>query len=189
MKNSCTIQIQPNFSSEQSLNNRQNISRFVIGGEEDYVLARILHQVSLHDSGMYHYQQCLEKFMKSFLIERDIHFKPTHDLELLRARCVKHDQFFREINLVDACSKVTPFEVWGRYPAKKAHSYGWVIPDLIYFLDEFVYEMRNKINRSGFYDIISEMRSSGKINPLPGIVPSSYLVDLFFLNNQYFTKW
>ena len=128
------------------------------------------------------------KFLKAFLIEKGTHIIPTHNLELLRALCTKHDQFFNDPHLIEACKNVTPFEVWGRYPAKKAHSYGWVIPDLIYFLDEFVYEMRNKINRNGFYDIISEMRSSGKINPLPGIVPSSYLVDLFFLNNQYFTK-
>ena len=187
MNHPCTIQTRLNNTPIQKLSNPQNISRFIIGAQEDYVLSRILHLVSLHDSGMYHYQQCMEKFMKAFLIEKKISFRQTHILDYLRKKCADYDRFFNDPYLIDACEKVTPFEVWGRYPSPSAHSYGWIIPDLIYFLDEFVFEMRKKIKRSGFYDIISEMIHSGKINSLFG-VSSSYLVHLFFLDNKYYSK-
>lgn len=188
MQNKITLQTNPTAVSERSLLNGRNLGRFIYGAEEDYVLARVLLYMSIYDAGMYHYQQCMEKFLKAFLIQNNVQFRNTHNLETLRALCEQRDNFFSDPDLVDACDKVKPFEVVGRYPSELLRSYGWVMPDLAFFLDEFVYEMRGKINRQGIADIIGEMQASGKVTPIDYQSSSVCIVDLFFKKNSFFTR-
>ncbi len=68
MKNKITLQTNSPKTSELSLLNERNLGRFICGAEEDYLLARVLLHMSIYDAGMYHYQQCMEKFFKSFLM-------------------------------------------------------------------------------------------------------------------------
>ncbi len=188
MRNKITLQTTPPQTSELSLLNNRNLGRFICGAEEDYLLARVLLYMSIYDAGMYHYQQSMEKLFKAFLIQNNIPFKNTHDLEILRALCEQHNDFFKDPYLIEACERVTPFEVVGRYPSDLLRSYGWVMPDLAFFLDEFVHEMRVIINHEGIRDIIGEMQSSGKITPIDYDDSSRYIVDLFFKENTFFTR-
>jgi len=186
VKHKISLQIRPPNTSEQSLLNLRNQPRFIVGAEEDYFLSRILLFLDINDSGMYHYQQCMEKYLKSFLIENNITFRNTHNLNRLRGFCESLDIFFKDEDLIDACQKITPFEVIGRYPQNQVRAYGWTMPDLIWFLDEFVYKMRRKVNREGVFDLISEigkMKTMGILN-----FDVSFLVDLFFKDNFYFSK-
>jgi len=60
----------------------------------------------------FHSQQAVEKFLKAFLIYKDIDFPKTHDLDFLLLECQKIDNSFVEIDL----KSLTDFGVSIRYP-------------------------------------------------------------------------
>jgi HEPN domain-containing protein len=62
----------------------------------------------------YHSQQCAEKALKAYLYFRDIKPPHIHDLEQLCQSCIEQDASFSEI--VQICSKLTPYGVVVRYP-------------------------------------------------------------------------
>lgn len=62
----------------------------------------------------YHCQQSAEKFLKAYLIFKNIAPKKTHDLEELFKECRKFDEKFTFIE--DECSNLTDFAVNTRYP-------------------------------------------------------------------------
>lgn len=179
--------------SATELMNMEKLSRFIDGGDEDYFLSRILLLLGFKNSGMYHYQQCIEKYLKAFVIKNnlkcDLFHRGGHDLLYLVEICGKFDTFFTDKDLVSACKKATPFEVVGRYPQNKVRAYGWVMPDLINFLDEFVHEVRKKIEMPGTEDLIEKIKKLNKLEPLP--IPHEYsrnFSNLFFFENPYFKK-
>lgn len=184
MKHKISLISRPPETTERNMLDSRDKNGFIFGAEEDYILCRILLLLGINDSGIYHYQQCIEKYLKSYLIEKDISFRNTHNLNRLIELCKPLDSFFKDEDLVDACDKVTPFEVTGRYPQTQIRAYGWTMPDLIHFLDEFVYEMRKKVDRKGITDAIAEMKKTRKIGFSD--YDSSSLADLFFLDNPYF---
>ena len=146
MRHKITLQTQPPAVDEQNLLDSRSKPAFIVGAESDYVLSRILLLLGMNDPGMYHYQQCMVKYLKAVLIDNDVQFENTHNLELLRSRCEPLDEFFSDEDLSEACQKVWRFEVIGRYPQTQIRAYGWTMPDLVNFLDEFVHIMRKKVN-------------------------------------------
>jgi HEPN domain-containing protein len=188
VKYKITLQTNTPQVSERSLLDERNFGRFLFAAEEDYLLARCLLSMSIYESGMYHYQQCMEKYFKAFLIQNKVDFRNTHDLDKLRAMCLSNDKYFSDPDLIEACKKVNPFEEVGRYPSSLLRSYGWLLPDIIFFLDEFAYKMRQRINHNGVSDLIGEMQSSGKATILDYDDSSKFLTNLFFKDNEFFKR-
>ena len=60
----------------------------------------------------FHCEQCVEKFLKAYLITGNIDFKKTHNLEFLLELCIKKDAEFEKINLGD----LSFYAVEIRYP-------------------------------------------------------------------------
>lgn len=60
----------------------------------------------------YHAQQAVEKFLKAFLVYRNIDFPKTHDLDYLLQECKKIDNKVFDIDL----GSLTDFGVSIRYP-------------------------------------------------------------------------
>ncbi len=60
----------------------------------------------------FHSQQAVEKFLKAYLITKNIEFGKTHNLEYLLELCIKVDLDFKEIDV----GNLTFYAVEVRYP-------------------------------------------------------------------------
>ena len=60
----------------------------------------------------FHCEQAVEKFLKTYLITRNIEFKKTHNLEVLLELCIKEDAEFEKINV----GNLSFYAVEVRYP-------------------------------------------------------------------------
>lgn len=115
--------------------------------ECDYLLTRhLIFLPSFMSTTLFHYQQCLEKYLKAYLAFREDytfkHLKNGHNLSELLALCLPHDEFFQDPLLEAACTTLTPFAEVGRYPNDQMQQYGVSTPNAYRFLDEFVFKMR-----------------------------------------------
>jgi HEPN domain-containing protein len=63
----------------------------------------------------FHCQQATEKYLKSFLVSKEIKVPKTHDLDALLMMCVSENDKFNEFDRV-AVSSMTDFAVDYRYP-------------------------------------------------------------------------
>ncbi|MDR3329456.1 MAG: HEPN domain-containing protein [Prevotellaceae bacterium] len=66
----------------------------------------------------YHCQQSAEKVLKGYLYFKDEEPPRTHNLTELAGLCMKHDSSFS--NILDICSKITPYGIIVRYPNELA---------------------------------------------------------------------
>jgi len=66
----------------------------------------------------YHSQQTAEKALKGYLVLQGVEPPRTHDLIALCNLCMTHESSFSEI--LDICSKLTPYGVAVRYPNELA---------------------------------------------------------------------
>jgi HEPN domain-containing protein len=63
----------------------------------------------------FHFQQASEKYLKSFIIAKELEFRKIHDLPLLLKICSARDPSLEEIR--EDCEYLNPFYVDTRYPA------------------------------------------------------------------------
>ena len=187
MKYKITLGIKYPTIVEKQLMNRRDMASFMVGAEEDYILARVLLFIGMKDPGMYHNQQSIEKYLKAYLIQNGHKFDDTHDLTKLATLASEFNTFFADQDFIKACQNVTHFEVIGRYPQAKVRSYGWIMPDLVHFLDEFIYEMRLKVNCKGIFDPIVEIQN-GNLGMGSSTLDTSQLINVFYRDNPYFKK-
>ena len=64
----------------------------------------------------YHSQQSVEKALKGYLLFKNIEPPRTHNLVELCQMCLSNDNSFLQI--LDACSDLTPYGVAVRYPQR-----------------------------------------------------------------------
>jgi HEPN domain-containing protein len=71
-----------------------------------------------YDAACFHCQQCVEKYVKAFLQERNQRFRPIHDLIELLELCLLHDGTFElQRGLLESLNK---YAVLVRYPGESA---------------------------------------------------------------------
>ena len=66
------------------------------------------------DTAIYHCQQAAEKAIKALLVQNDLRFEKTHDLEVLIARATPVAPALAK--LLDQADRLTPYAVAYRYP-------------------------------------------------------------------------
>ncbi|MBM4030859.1 MAG: HEPN domain-containing protein [Planctomycetes bacterium] len=64
------------------------------------------------DGVCFHFQQAVEKMLKTWLIWRNIHFQPVHNIEVLLKQCEGDDRTFAELR---GAENLTPYSVDVRY--------------------------------------------------------------------------
>jgi HEPN domain-containing protein len=70
------------------------------------------------DTALYHCQQASEKALKAFLVQHDVEFEKTHNLQALVGMCAKiNGQFLR---LLDSAKALNPYATAYRYPYEAA---------------------------------------------------------------------
>lgn len=84
--------------------------------EGDYKVAASQWQIEdpVYDAICFHTQQCAEKYLKAWLVERGVYFPKTHDLETLAKLCMP--SLPELVSLLDGLRFLTSFAVEIRYP-------------------------------------------------------------------------
>jgi HEPN domain-containing protein len=68
------------------------------------------------DTAIYHCQQAAEKAIKALLVQHDLRFQKTHDLELLMTLAAPVAPRFA--TMLDTADRLTPYAVAYRYPGE-----------------------------------------------------------------------
>jgi HEPN domain-containing protein len=96
----------------------KNFKEWIKKAEKDLIAAKHLLSIKPnppYDIICFHAQQCAEKYIKAFLIYKEIEFEKTHDLGKLVGLASINDESFIEI--IDIAEKLTDYAVDVRYPA------------------------------------------------------------------------
>jgi len=96
------------------------LEEWISKAEEDYEASLDLirrRRRPLPNSVCFHCQQCAEKYLKSYLIYREMTFPKIHNLVALLEMCVSLDETFEELRdlLVQLNSYATEVRYPGRY--------------------------------------------------------------------------
>lgn len=177
---------------------------FLSCAEEDYVAFRVLIILDRVNISYYHFQQCIEKYLKAFVLYNNIEIvagkkneckdfkKNGHRLEYWAEICGRKDNFFNDSDFMTALKSISDFEELYRYPQDNIQTWGSSPKEILKFMDEFVWEMRKKITHTQYQDII-EAFLSGFSNSDPRIYTLfkysftvSQIREFLILENDYF---
>jgi len=92
------------------------VKRWLVKANNDLKVAENEMKLSPDDvvteAVCFHCEQAVEKFLKTYLITRNIEFKKTHNLEVLLELCIKEDAEFKKIKV----GNLSFYAVEVRYP-------------------------------------------------------------------------
>jgi HEPN domain-containing protein len=97
--------------------NRETIKKWILKAENDLKIAKdeILTENPATDAICFHAQQCVEKYLKAYLISKDKETSKTHDILFLIKQCLLIDNEFNYLLELNADS-LTSYAVEIRYP-------------------------------------------------------------------------
>ena len=91
------------------------VQEWLLTAEKDLKIAKEdIDKPERHQDGSFHCQQAAEKFLKAFIIFKNLEFRPTHDLETLLHICSQQNKEFESIRT--ECKMLSPFYIGTRYP-------------------------------------------------------------------------
>lgn len=97
------------------------VEEWIYKAEEDFESAIVLmrkRKKPVPDVVCFHAQQCVEKYLKAYLVKKDVEPPEIHDLQRLRRLCVDMDRAFDEIS--EELDVLNAYAVNFRYPGEKA---------------------------------------------------------------------
>ena len=97
--------------------NRETIKKWILKAENDLKIAKdeILTENPATDAICFHAQQCVEKYLKAYLLSKDKDISKTHDILFLIKQCLLIDNEFNYLLELNADS-LTSYAVEIRYP-------------------------------------------------------------------------
>jgi HEPN domain-containing protein len=97
--------------------NRETIKKWILKAENDLKIAKdeMLTENPATDAICFHAQQCVEKYLKAYLISKDKETSKTHDILFLIKQCLLIDIEFNYLLELNADS-LTSYAVEIRYP-------------------------------------------------------------------------
>jgi len=91
------------------------VDEWVKKAEEDYQFAAsVLEDSTFYAQICFHFHQAAEKYLKAFIVARDLEFQKIHDLLVLLKLCSAVEPGFSEIQ--DDCKFLNRFYIDTRYP-------------------------------------------------------------------------
>lgn len=99
-------------------NNNSLINEWIVRAEHDFETAELLIEQKSrgYEIICFHCQQCIEKYLKAFLIKNNRDYPRIHDLVKLINLCIEHDNSL--IDLREKLSELNEYAVAGRYPGE-----------------------------------------------------------------------
>jgi HEPN domain-containing protein len=93
----------------------QLVGEWIKKAEEDYQFAAsVLEDSTFYAQICFHFHQAAEKYLKAFIVARDLEFQKIHDLMVLLKTCSTVEPSFNEIQ--DDCRFLNRFYIDTRYP-------------------------------------------------------------------------
>jgi len=92
------------------------VREWIAKADEAFEFARLNFEESKPFLGQicFHFQQAVEKYLKSYIIANELEFLKIHDLPLLLKTCLSKDPSFNQLR--EDCEFLTTFYVDTRYP-------------------------------------------------------------------------
>lgn len=98
------------------MDSAEYVKKWLLKADNDLKVAenemRLSPEETVTDAVCFHSQQAVEKFLKAYLITKNVEFEKTHNLEFLQELCIKRDEEFREIDV----GNLSFYSVEVRYP-------------------------------------------------------------------------
>lgn len=97
------------------------VNEWILKAEEDYKAALALNRqrkFKLPNSICFHCQQCIEKYLKAYLVYNETEPSRTHDLRKLNDIASSFDPSLN--NIYDHLEQLNPYSVEFRYPGESA---------------------------------------------------------------------
>jgi HEPN domain-containing protein len=94
---------------------KEDALEWFLKGDEDLKAARVLYNAGLYGPSCFHSQQAVEKYLKAFLLAKNMEISKTHNLKLLINKCKDIDPSFSEL-LRRGVHYLTEYAVEVRYP-------------------------------------------------------------------------
>lgn len=147
---------------------------FVIPADEDYLTARLLFKSKLHRGFFWSSSQCIEKYLKAFLLLHDVSVKNNKghsieplfkkaieiDLELKKIDCKIHPDINIDKNLYEQISLekfLNDIENYGNADNRYNSVGVYFGIEHLFALDKFVFLLRNKIEVPDISDSFKEL--------------------------------
>jgi len=92
------------------------IAEWFLIADEDAVSANILNKENNLGNSYYHCSQAVEKYLKSYLVAKEIKINKDHNISETLTRCINIDNSFSEI--LSECNKMTLSIKNLRYPGR-----------------------------------------------------------------------
>lgn len=97
------------------------VDEWIYKAEEDFESAQHLIRKAgkpVPDVVCFHCQQCIEKYLKAFLVQNNVEPPEIHDLQRLKNLCAKLDEKFNQIS--EGLDVLNAYAVDFRYPGEGA---------------------------------------------------------------------
>ena len=84
--------------------------------DEDFEYAKISLEegIELYSPICFHFHQAVEKYLKAYIVAKELDFQKIHDLTKLLQICAKDDTDFNSLN--DLVIELNPYYIEARYP-------------------------------------------------------------------------
>jgi len=96
--------------------NQASSLEWIKKAEEDFQFAKINfeEEKEFFDQICFHFQQSAEKYLKAYIVAKNLEFRKIHELPTILDHCVKNDSSFEVLR--DECEYLTEFYMETRYP-------------------------------------------------------------------------
>jgi HEPN domain-containing protein len=97
--------------------NEETVKLWCIKADNDLKTGKdeLLTESPATDTVCFHMQQCVEKYLKAFLVFHGKEIDKTHNIALLLQQCIGIDSSFEELKSIDT-NTLTVYAVDSRYP-------------------------------------------------------------------------
>jgi HEPN domain-containing protein len=92
------------------------VSDWLNKAEEDflYALASLEDELPFYAQISFHFQQAAEKYLKAYIVAKELEFRKIHNLLILLKTCVEYDHSFDQLH--EDCEILNRYYVDTRYP-------------------------------------------------------------------------
>lgn len=124
------------------------IDEWLAKADEDYLFTEkyLQNEESFFAPLCFHCQQAAEKYLKAYIVAKDLSFQKIHDINELREVCQDHEESFEEIR--DECALLSRYYIDTRYPTVWPVGYtkedAWTALEAVGRIREFV---KTKLSR------------------------------------------
>ena len=95
---------------------KRAIEEWLAKADEDYQYAKasLDEGLAFYDQICFHLHQAAEKYLKAYIVAKELEFRKIHDLTKLLQICEAHEKAFKD--LTDVINELNPFYIETRYP-------------------------------------------------------------------------